>query len=90
MIAQVRIRLFECMDLSGQVADLVGFRQTKIQIPAGDIVKRNKLPLDPVRHADQVLRTVPQKHALIGQFDIKTLPDEQFFPQFFLQGFQGL
>ena len=40
MIAQVRIELFERMDLSGKIADLIGLRETEVNIPAGDVVQR--------------------------------------------------
>ena len=50
--------LLEGLDLSGEVADLVGFGQPEIQISARDVVQREKLLLDLVRHREQVLRAV--------------------------------
>ena len=46
MVLQTRITLFKPADLSGQIADMIRFCKTKVEIAAGNIVEGQKLLLD--------------------------------------------
>ena len=39
VVMEVRVRLFECMDLAGEKTDLVGFCQAEIKITTRDIIQ---------------------------------------------------
>ena len=77
------------VQLPRQIADLIGFRQAEIQLAAGDIVQRQKLLFDLIRHRDEILRPVAQQNALLRQRDIEAVSGEELFAQFFLQRAHG-
>ena len=90
MPVQVRHLFLQPAHLPGQIPDLIGFRQTQIQFSAGELVQGDELGGDAVRHADEILRPVPQQDALLRQPDGKGLTGKQFLSQFLLQGPQRL
>ena len=89
VVAQPRIILLECMDLPGQIADLVRFRQAKIQIPCSNIIQSNKLTFNLIRHTDQILSAVAQKDSLVRQFNTEAVPGVQLLTELVFQSLQG-
>lgn len=86
MVAQAGVCFFESIDRIGQKTDLIGFRQTKIDITACDVVKGHEFVGDLVGHLHQILGTFAQQDPFLGQLDAETVPQEKFFAQFVLQG----
>ena len=87
VVVEAGIAELELPDGPGQIFDLEGFRQSQIQLSSAYVIQRDEFLLDPVRHADQVLRPVPQQDPLIRQTDAEAVAGKELFAQLLLQGF---
>ena len=86
VVAQIRIQFLKPADLPGEIADLIRFRQSEIDVPAGDIIQRQKFLLDLIRHAHQVFGPVAEQHPFFCELYAEAVPGKQLLSQLFLQG----
>ena len=89
MVMQFRVLLLKFLNGPCQQSDLIGFSQAQIDIPAGDVVQRDKFLGNLIRHADQILRAVAQQDAFVCQTDAEAVARKQLLAQLILQRLRG-